>query len=217
MRPGHRTLSSLGKCPLGRDQAAHFRARSSEPGRFPRTRPGRDLFWLSLLKTVNYQESLRIFLCDRRTVRRHDHHSICSRLRALVPVSQPSVVGTRACRAATSADRLAAATPSPPRASFRRSAPVGVPLPSVAAGPRRLGTRQTGDSGQMASPRLSDLLVVAITLSRTPQDERRNPGPDPSDESRQSALGRASHPRRTAQARHRRQPSYCRQAPPPAP
>jgi hypothetical protein len=45
----------------------------------------------------------------------------------------------------------------------------------------------------MASPRLSDLLAVAITLSRTPQDERRNPGPDPSDESRQSALGRPSH------------------------
>ena len=115
-------------------------------------------------------------------------------LSALVPVSQPSVAGTRACRPATSADRLAAATPSPPPASFRRSAPVGVPLPSVAAGPRRLGTRQTGDSGQMASPRLSDLLVVAITLSRTPQDERRNQGPDPSDESRQSALGRASSP-----------------------
>jgi hypothetical protein len=46
-----------------------------------------------------------------------------------------------------SADRLAAATPSPPPASFRRSAPVGVPLPSVAAGPRRRGTRQTGDGG----------------------------------------------------------------------
>jgi hypothetical protein len=138
---------------------------------------------VSLLKTVNYQESLGIFRCDRRTVGRHDHHSMCSRLRALVPVSQPSVAGTRACRPETSADRLAAATPSPPPASFRRSAPVGVPLPSVAAGPRRLGTRQTGDSGQMASPRLSDLLAVAITLSRTPQDKRRNPGPDPSDES----------------------------------
>jgi hypothetical protein len=124
---------------------------------------------LYLLKTVNYRESLRIFLCDRRTVGRHDHHSICSRFRALVPVSQPSVAGTRACRPATSANRLAAATPSPPPVSFRRSAPVGVPLPGVASGPRRLGTRQTGDSGQMASPRLSDLLAVAITLSRPPK------------------------------------------------
>ena len=95
---------------------------------------------LSLLKTVNYRESLGIFLCDLRTVGRHDHHPVCSRFRALVPVSQPSVAGTRACRPATSADRLAAATPSTPPVSFRRSTPVGVPLPSVAAGPRRLGT-----------------------------------------------------------------------------
>ena len=87
---------------------------------------------LSLLKTVNYQESLGIFLCDRRTVGRQDHHSICSRFHALVPVSQPSVAGTRACRPATSADCLAAATPSPPPASFRRSAPVGVPYMSFA-------------------------------------------------------------------------------------
>ena len=155
---------------------------------------------VSLPKTVNYRESLGIFLCDRPTVGRHDHHSVCSRFRVLVPVSQPSVAGTRACRPATSADCLAAPTPSPPSSSFRRSAPVGVPLPSVAVGPRRLGTRQTGDSGQMASPRLSDLLAVAITLSR-------NPDPDTSDEPCQSALGRASHPRRTAQARHRGEPS----------
>jgi hypothetical protein len=30
---------------------------------------------LSLLKTVNYRESLEILLHDRRTVERHDHHS----------------------------------------------------------------------------------------------------------------------------------------------
>jgi hypothetical protein len=39
---------------------------------------------------------LRILPCDRRTVGRHDHHSIRSRFRALAPVSQPSVAGTRA-------------------------------------------------------------------------------------------------------------------------
>ena len=43
--------------------------------------------------------------------------------------------------------------------------------------------------------RASDQLAVAITLSRTPQDERRNSGPDPSDAPRQSALERPSHPR----------------------
>ena len=37
----------------------------------------------------------------------------------------------------------------------------------------------------MASQGLSDLLAVATTS----QDERRNKGPDPSDEPRQSALG----------------------------
>jgi putative transposase len=51
-----------------------------------------------------------------------------------------------------------------------------MPLPSVAAGPRRLGNRQTGDGDEMASHGLSDLLAVAITLSRTPQNQRRNPG-----------------------------------------
>jgi hypothetical protein len=162
-------------------------------------------------------ESLRIFPCDRRTVGRHDRRSICSRFHALVPVSQASAAGTRACRLATSADRLVAATPSPPPASFRRPAPMGVPLPSVAAGRRRLGNRQTGDGGEMASKGLSDLLAVAITPSRTPQNQRRNPHPDPSHEPRQSALGCASHPRRTSQARCRGEPDYCRPAPPSAP
>jgi hypothetical protein len=36
----------------------------------------------------------------------------------------------------------------------------------------------------MASQGLSDLLAVALALSRTPQDERRNPGALPSDEPR---------------------------------
>jgi hypothetical protein len=141
---------------------------------------------LSLLKTVNYRESLAIFLRDRRTVVRHDCNSIRSRFLALVPISQPSVAGARARRPATSADRLAAATPSPTSFPFRRPTPLGVALPSVAA----------GDRGQMASQRFSDLLAVAITLSRTPQDKRRSPRPDSSDEHRQPALGRSSYPRR---------------------
>jgi hypothetical protein len=56
---------------------------------------------LSLLKTVNYRGSLAIFLCDRRTLIRYDRHSIRFRVLALVPVSQPSIAGARACRAAT--------------------------------------------------------------------------------------------------------------------
>jgi hypothetical protein len=133
----------------------------------PRTRIGR----LSLLKTVNYRGSLAIFLRDRLTLMRHDRHSIRFRVLALVPVSQPSIAGARACRAATSADRLAAATASPTLAPLRRPTPVGVALPSAAAAdPRKLGAHQASDRGQMAPQRLSDLLAVAITLSRAPQD-----------------------------------------------
>ena len=47
-----------------------------------------DNLHMSLFKTVNYRESLRIFPCDHRTVGRHDHHSICSRFHALVPLDQ---------------------------------------------------------------------------------------------------------------------------------
>ena len=68
----------------------------------------------------------------------------------LVPFSKPSVTGARACRIATSSDRLAPAAPSATSAPFRRPAPVGLALPSAAAGPRNLGTRQTGDCGQVA-------------------------------------------------------------------
>ena len=109
---------------------------------------------------------------------------------------------------ATSGDRLEPATPSPTSAPFRRPAPVGLALPSAAAGPRNLGTRQTSDCGQVASQRLSDLLAMAITRSGTAQDERRNTRSDPSNEPRQPALGRTSYPRRAAQARHRGQSSH---------
>jgi hypothetical protein len=87
---------------------------------------------------------------------------------------------------------------------LRRRACIG-PLPSAAADPRNLGTRQTGDCGQVASQGLSDLLAMAITLSWTAQDERRNTRPDPSIEPRQPALACTSCPRRTAQAWHRGQ------------
>jgi hypothetical protein len=130
----------------------------------------RDFLSLSLLKTVNYRGSLAIFLRDRLTLMRHDRHSIRFRVLALVPVSQPSIAGARACRAATSADRLAAETASPTLAPLRRPTAVGVALPSAAADPRKLGARQASDRGQMAPQRLSDLLAVAITLSRAPQD-----------------------------------------------
>jgi len=88
------------------------------------------MFWGVSAQTVNYRESLRI----SRVIAVRSGGMIII-LSALVPISQPSVAGTRACRLATSADRPAAATPSPPPVLFRRPAPMGVPLPSGAAGP----------------------------------------------------------------------------------
>ena len=114
---------------LGFDVSQATGARGREPRHEFRLEPDRLVEIrdrpVSLLKTVNYRKSLGIFQCDRRTVGRDDHHSVCSRFGVLVPVSQPSVAGTRTCRPATSADRLGAATPSPPPPSFRRLAPVG--------------------------------------------------------------------------------------------
>jgi hypothetical protein len=134
-------------------------------------------------RTVNYRESLGIFLGDHRTVGRRDHHSICSYFHALVSFSQPGVAGTRACRLATSAD--AASSFMLLWVCFYRMWP-RVLEASVLAQPATVVKWHR---------RASDQLAVAITLSRTPQDERRNPGPDPSDEPRQSALERPSHPR----------------------
>jgi hypothetical protein len=94
-----------------------------------------------------------------------------------LPFPTSRVTRTRAYRLATSANRLAAATPSPPPASFRRPTPMGVPLLSVAAGAPRLGNRQTGDGSEMASQGLSDLLAVATTLS--PDGPRRAPKSGP--------------------------------------
>jgi hypothetical protein len=163
---------------------------------------------LSLLKTVNYRESLGIFPCDRRTVGRHDHPSICSRFRTLAPASRPSVAGTRACRPATSVMVL------------RRQRPRRLRFHSA--------DRLLWGCLYRAWPRVLDALVLVKPATvvkwhrkgfriyrqwrsrcpRTPQDKRRNPGPDPSDEPHQAALGRASHRRRTTQARHRIEPGY---------
>jgi len=83
----------------------------------------------------------------RRTFGWHGYDPVRSRLPLLVPFSKPSIPGARACRIATSDDCLAPATPSPTSAPVRRPAPVGVALPSAAAGPRNLGTRRPCNFG----------------------------------------------------------------------
>jgi hypothetical protein len=74
----------------------------------------------------------------------------------LVPSSEPSVTGARACRIATSGDYLAPATPSPTSAPFRRQAGCD-PDARVALGrvrvrrPARGGSRQPPSSGRVAA------------------------------------------------------------------
>jgi hypothetical protein len=54
----------------------------------------------------------------------------------------------------------------------------------------------------LASGRLSPLLALEVTLTgRAAADRDGPPCADPADEHRESALGSAAHPRRTAQAR----------------
>jgi hypothetical protein len=109
-----------------------------------------------------------------------------------------------------SGERAAAPAARSASALLHRSAPLDMALSDLAAGPQCLGAGQASNRGPVASQRLPALLAVAITPSGTAQDEHRNPRSDPSDETPQPALGRAPHPRRTAQARHRGQSGHSR-------
>src|SRR4029453_3771960 len=60
------------------------------------------------------------------------------------------------------------------------------------------------DCHPVASDGLSTVLALEVTLSgRSTEDLRGDSPPDPGDELGQSAVGRAAHSRRTAQARDR--------------
>jgi hypothetical protein len=81
----------------------------------PVSAEGRSKLWKQARKAAissSRPHSLGRHDCDR------------SRLPPLVPFSKPSVIGARACRIATSGDRLSPTTPSPISAPFRRPAPV---------------------------------------------------------------------------------------------
>src|SRR4030095_12260142 len=66
------------------------------------------------------------------------------------------------------------------------------------ASPRHRSAR---DRRSLASGRLSLLLALEITLSgRAAADQRGAARLDPADQHREPAVGRATHPRRTAQA-----------------
>src|SRR5258707_10596107 len=68
-----------------------------------------------------------------------------------------------------------------------------------------LGHRQTGNRHWLAPQGLPAVLEVESPSwpTRAPSGVERNPPTDSQDEPRESALGRAPHPRRIAQTRHR--------------
>src|SRR5262245_4750935 len=78
----------------------------------------------------------------------------------------------------------------------------GPALPLVSVDPTSARYRSAGDCCSLASSRLSRLLALEVTLSgRAAADQRGVARLDPADEHRKPAMGRAAHPRRTAQAR----------------
>src|SRR5258707_15764529 len=68
-----------------------------------------------------------------------------------------------------------------------------------------LGHRQTGNRHWLAPQGLPAVLDMESSSrpTRTPTGVERDPPIDSEDEPRESALGRAPHPRRIAQTRHR--------------
>ena len=69
---------------------------------------------------------------------------------------------------------------------------------------RRAEDRQTGNRAPLASCRIPGLLALEIaTTGRAAEYSSRDSRPHSRDEHCQPALGRTSHPRRIAQARHR--------------
>src|SRR5690349_10385414 len=72
---------------------------------------------------------------------------------------------------------------------------------------RRAGYRPARDRGSLAPCWVSIILALEIqTTQRETERPAGDPSADPGHEPGQPALGRAPHPRRTAQARHRRWP-----------
>ena len=155
----------------------------------------------SLLNTTNPRERLGFFRHRRHTVRVHDHDSFT--LVSLLSFRARSRASLALVLIARRRQVIVpkAAAPPPPSALLNRPFVLGARLSTE--WPQYPGTCQTGNCG------LLDLLAMAVTPSREIQDEGRNSGSDPSDERRQSALGRASH-KRTASARPRAEPGHRR-------
>src|ERR1700748_1361032 len=75
-------------------------------------------------------------------------------------------------------------------------------VPLVSVNPDGFHNHPARDGGALAQGRLSLLLALEVApTGRATADRHGAARVDPADERRKSALGRATHPRRTAQAR----------------
>ena len=82
----------------------------------------------------------------------------------------------------------------------------------VSVDPAGSNDHPSRDAGTLASSRLSLLLALEIIAAgRAAADRHGIAGADPADEHRESTLGRAARPRRTAQARLCRRSIKCRE------
>src|SRR5258705_11047217 len=93
----------------------------------------------------------------------HDHDSLHRRSHPRFPASSPCLAGTRAYCPSTSSECPAATAPRSASALLHGPAPLGVALPSLAAGPHRHGAGQTGNRGPVASQVLPGVLVLEQT------------------------------------------------------
>ena len=116
-------------------------------------------------------------------------------------VSIAGGAGSRSPRASAADQRSAPRQANPTDVHGRRQVGVRLDLLAVSERPRRPRRRTTGNRRALASRGFSILLALEVErLARSPCPTSGNPETDPRDEHCQSVVGRATNPRRTAQA-----------------
>src|SRR5882757_6598659 len=105
-------------------------------------------------------------------------------------------------RAPTSVDCFAAESEGPGAPYEQRSLVLYSDVSMVSINPEGCHNHPARDARALAQGRLSLLLALEVALSGRAAADRDGPArADPADERRKSSLGRATHPRRTPQAR----------------
>ena len=119
---------------------------------------------------------------------------------------EPSGAPARDPRPSPAARRLGSRPTATPSSAACRPSLVGVPVTAVVGMAALAGDRQDRHRRWVVAQRLPTLLDLEIPPGpdRTARRVEGRPGSHPADEPRESALGRAAHSRRVAQARHHR-------------